>query len=51
MGVISAAMKFGGFEYTSPVGDLAAQIIGLIVYIALIAYLVWDSMRAKKEDA
>lgn len=51
MGVISAAMKFGGFEYTSPVGDLAAQIIGLVVYIALIAYLVWDSMRAKKEDA
>ena len=51
MGVISAAMKFGGFEYTSPVGDLAAQIIGLIVYIALITYLVWDSMRAKKEDA
>ena len=51
MGVISAAMKFGGFEYTSPVGDLAAQIIGLTVYIALIAYLVWDSMRAKKEDA
>ena len=51
MGVISAAMKFGGFEYTTPVGDTLAQIIGLVVYIALIGYLVWDSMRAKKEEA
>ena len=51
MGVVSAAMKFGGFEYTSPVNDLWTQIIGLVVYIGLIIYLGWDSMRAKKEDA
>lgn len=51
MGVVSAAMKFGGFEYTSPVNDLWTQIIGLVVYIGLIIYLAWDSMRAKKEDA
>ena len=51
MGVVSAAMKFGGFEYTSPVNDLWTQIIGLVVYIGLIIYLGWDSMRAKKEEA
>ncbi len=51
MGVVSAAMKFGGFEYTSPIGDTLSQIIGLVVYIALIIYLGWDSMRAKKEEA
>lgn len=51
MGVVSAAMKFGGFEYTSPIGDTLMQTIGLIVYVALIVYLGWDSMRAKKEEA
>lgn len=51
MGVVSAAMKFGGFEYSSPLCNVSSQIIGLVVYIALIVYLIWDSMRAKKEEA
>lgn len=51
MGVVSAAMKFGGFEYTPSLSDVTTQIIGLVIYLALIVYLAWDSMRANKEDA
>lgn len=49
MGVVSAGMRFGGFEYTNNLSEGTLQLGGLVVYILLIAYLIWDSMRAKKE--
>ena len=49
MGVVSAGMRFAGFEYTSPLSEATANIIAPCVYVALIAYFVWDSLRAKKD--
>lgn len=50
-GVIAAFLKFGGFDwYNASLADSqTGEIIGLIMFIALISYSVWDSMRAKEE--
>ena len=50
MGVVSAIMKFAGFDYKCPYADNEGllQSISLGVYILLIIYLIVDSMRAKK---
>ncbi len=48
MGVVSAGLKFGGFSYVCESPEWLLQSIGVGIYVALIAYLVWDSMRAKK---
>lgn len=47
-GVFAALTKFAGFEYENPVSEQTTQILGCVMYILLIAYLIWDSMRAKK---
>lgn len=47
-GVFSALTRFAGFDGTVEMSDTLNQSLGLIVYMALIAYLIWDSMRAKK---
>lgn len=49
MGVVSAGMKFAGFESSFTASEGTLQITGCIVYAALCAYLIWDSMRAKAE--
>ena len=50
MGVVSAAMRFGGLNFVSDgwVESNGAQWVALAAYLLLIAYLIWDSMRAKK---
>ncbi len=50
MGVVSAAMKFGGFKYESPLSDGLSSILGLVVYIALIIYFAVSCLRAKKTE-
>lgn len=47
-GVFAAITKFAGFEYTFGASETFTQSLGLIIYLLLIAYLAWDSMRAKK---
>lgn len=47
MGVVSAGMRFAGFSYTNEMGEGLLSSIAVGVYVALIAYLIWDSMRAK----
>lgn len=47
-GVFAALTRFCGFEYTCPLGDGTLQILGIVGYAALIAYLWADSLRAKK---
>lgn len=52
MGVISAGIRFGGIdifnaEWAESVGG---QYLGLLMYGAVIGYLVWDSLRAKLND-
>ena len=49
MGVVSAGMRFGGFSYSNQLSEGTLQTGGIVVYILLVAYLIWDSMRGKKE--
>ena len=46
-GVFSALTRFAGFDGTIDMDTALNQALGLIVYIALIVYLICDSMRAK----
>ena len=47
-GVFAALTRFAGFEYTSDMSVALNQGLGVIVYLLLILYLGWDSMRGKK---
>lgn len=51
MGVISAMLKYFGVEAFAKVWNAStgAEIVGIFVYIGLIGYFIWDSLRAKKE--
>jgi putative OPT family oligopeptide transporter len=51
MGVVSAALRFGGINLMSTewVESAGAQWLALVMYGAVIGYFVWDSMRAKLE--
>jgi putative OPT family oligopeptide transporter len=50
MGVVSAAMRFGNINLVNEswLENPLSEALALLVYIVLIAYLIWDSMRAKK---
>lgn len=47
-GVFAALTRFAGFEYENPISEGTTQTLGCVMYLLIIAYLVWDSMRAKK---
>ena len=47
-GVFAALTRFLGFEYQNPLSDGLTQTLGIVMYVLLIAYLYWDSTRAKK---
>lgn len=47
-GVFAALTRFCGFEYSCPMSEWLNQLLGLIVYVLLIIYVGWDSMRARK---
>ena len=49
MGVVSAGMRFAGFEYTSPLTDTVANWLAMVMYVALIAYLAVACIKAKKD--
>ncbi len=49
MGVVSAGMRFAGFEYHCSMTETTLQIVGLVMYLLLIAFLTVSSMKAKKE--
>ncbi|MDE6796027.1 MAG: oligopeptide transporter, OPT family [Muribaculaceae bacterium] len=46
-GVFAAITRFAGFEYVNPLSEITSQILGCVAYMLLIAYLIWDSRRAK----
>lgn len=50
MGVVSAGLRFGGLDLMNAewMESNASQWLGLVMYGAIIGYLIWDSMRAKK---
>ncbi len=49
MGVVSAAIRFGGFNFIHEewLKNPLSEVVALPIYITLIAYLIWDSMRVK----
>jgi len=51
MGVVSAAMRFAGanFVNTEWAESSGAQYLALVMYIAVICYLAYSSLKAKKE--
>ncbi|MDE7411944.1 MAG: oligopeptide transporter, OPT family [Paramuribaculum sp.] len=47
-GVFSALTRFIGGSFTISMNESLNQSLGLIMYLLLIAYLIWDSCRVKK---
>lgn len=50
LGVVSAGMRFFGFEYSCPFGDTQLQITGLVVYVLLLTWFTWSCMKAKRSN-
>ena len=57
MGVVSAILKFANVDLVARMNDGSlfastplAALIALVMYIAIIAYMIWDSKRAKVEE-
>ncbi|MDE6623901.1 MAG: OPT/YSL family transporter, partial [Alistipes sp.] len=52
MGVVSAVLKFAGVDWflAGWAASNAAEWTGLAMYLALIGYFAWHTMRAKKEE-
>ncbi len=48
LGVVSAGMRFFGFEYSCTLGESTLQTTGLIVYVLLLAWFTWNCLKAKK---
>ncbi|HAC20934.1 MAG TPA: oligopeptide transporter, OPT family [Porphyromonadaceae bacterium] len=53
MGVVSAAMRFGGLNFIDEawLENSLSEVVALVVYIGIIIYLTVSSMKAKKEEA
>lgn len=49
MGVVSAGMRFAGFEYTSPLSEDMMNGIAVVVYAALCIYLITACIKAKRD--
>lgn len=53
MGVVSAALRFGGISFISEdstwIGSKGAELLSLVAYAAIIGYLTYSSIRAKKD--
>ncbi len=49
MGVVSAIIAFTGVELTIGgwAGSMGAEYLGIVMYVAIIAYFIWHSRRAK----
>ncbi len=52
MGVISAVLKFGGINYVNNewFESHAAEILAIVMFMALCGYMIWESLRAKPEE-
>ncbi len=52
MGVVSALMRFGGINLTSPqwMESAPAELLALGMFALLVIYLIWDSKKAVAED-
>ncbi|MBM4161688.1 MAG: oligopeptide transporter, OPT family [Ignavibacteria bacterium] len=50
-GVLGALLRFGGLDWLAAEWQetLSAQFLGYVVFLLLLVYMIWDSMRAKPE--
>ena len=50
-GVFGAFLRFSGADLQNPIWQegLSAHILGYVMFILLLTYMVWDTMRAKPE--
>lgn len=49
LGVVSAGMRFFGFEYTCTFSETQLQTTGLIVYVLLLSWFTYSCLKAKKD--
>ena len=50
MGVVSAGMTLSGFSYEGPLSDGVTSALAVVIYLALIGFLICSCLKAKKED-
>lgn len=52
MGVISAILKYAEFDWELHewVETAGAEILALVMFCAIAVYMIWDTLKAKKED-
>ena len=52
MGVLSALLRFFGFNWIDYewFESHSAEILGLVMFAGIIIYMIWDSLRAEKEE-
>lgn len=52
MGVVSAALRFGGLNFVNEtwLHNNLSEVLAVVMYILLIVYLGYSSLKAKKED-
>lgn len=48
LGVVSAGMRFFGFEYTCTFSEAQLQITGVVAYVLLLSWFTWSCLKAKK---
>ena len=49
MGVVSAGMRFAGFEYTCPFNDNMLNGLAVVIYAALCVYFITACIKSKKD--
>jgi putative OPT family oligopeptide transporter len=52
MGVVSAILRFGGINFVNKewYESNPAEVIAIIMFLVLCGYMIWETMRAKKEE-
>ena len=50
MGVVRAGMTLSGFSYECPLSDGVTSALAVVIYLALIGFLICSCLKAKKED-
>jgi putative OPT family oligopeptide transporter len=52
MGVISAILRYSGFNWVNAewFESHAAELLGLVMFLILCAYMIWDSLRGKPDE-
>ena len=50
MGVVSAGMTLSGFSYKCTLSDGVTSALAVVIYLALIGFLICSCLKAKKED-